>query len=85
MTLLCKHIVVPKSKEVKPGCDLAECCRHCRSSKSDVLSMMVMIGLDYSRRQSGIPDIVGNIKSFTTENCRAITLAALIVVCALED
>jgi hypothetical protein len=28
-----KKIIVPKSKEVKPGCDLAECSKERRSSK----------------------------------------------------
>jgi hypothetical protein len=84
-TLLCKKkIIVPKSGEMRLGCDLAECSKERCSSKRDVLPVVVVISLDYSRRQNGTLEVVGNFKSFTTENCRVITLAALIVVSALE-
>ncbi|PNF38985.1 hypothetical protein B7P43_G05981 [Cryptotermes secundus] len=64
---------------MKPRCDLAECSKERYSSKRDVLPMMVMISLDYSRRQNGAPEVVENIKSFTTENYRVIPLGALTV------
>jgi hypothetical protein len=42
-TLLCKQIIVAKSKEVKTGCNLAESSRQGYGSKSAGLPMMMMI------------------------------------------
>jgi hypothetical protein len=42
MTLLCKKIVVTKSKEVKTGCNLIESSKECYGSESAVLPMMMI-------------------------------------------
>jgi hypothetical protein len=42
-SLLCKKIIVAKSKEVKTGCNLAESCKEGCGSKRDVFPMMMMI------------------------------------------
>jgi hypothetical protein len=42
-TLVCKRIVVAKSKELKTGCNLAECSKEGHGSKRAVLPMMMMI------------------------------------------
>jgi hypothetical protein len=41
-TLLCKKIIVAKSKEVKPGCNLAESSKEGYGSKRAVFSMMMI-------------------------------------------
>jgi hypothetical protein len=43
MTLLCKRIIVAKSKEVKTRCSLAESSKEGYGSKRAILPMMVMM------------------------------------------
>jgi hypothetical protein len=42
-TLACKNIIVVKSKEVKPGCNLTKSSKEGSGIKRAVLPMMVMI------------------------------------------
>jgi hypothetical protein len=42
-TFLCKKIIISKSKEVKPGCNMAESAKECYGSERAVLSVMMML------------------------------------------